>query len=370
MSNSTRGLSALTCCVAVAFWFHFTTTTTCADGTQQVFLTQIQAQVMPEAVPDRFVTVLPTFLEVPRYQDEYSVLALRRYYDQVVGVSLAWSPKGLYVREVYEMFLNAIHEGTYEPSPQEVADFELAYKTLFEAPRTVNRLKGVKDWRLKPEIVEHLNQRITVITKLTDSTAVFDQGLVFTGFAELLAGEGRIHEALSLFRGLQARQLRVRKDDLEIAVDASSRLPVFSPYIPDWFAPQGWREIELVGNNGLGRCIVDVRRVCIVRPWFSDSVMREHWFRIREDSDANILYQERISSDETFFETMLTAIPVELVLGANMRLVGEWTPETVADLPLVVREMKADPMIIALIAERSPKGPYADTNRYTFGESR
>ena len=205
-----------------------------------------------------------------------------------------------------------------------------------------------------------------MVRNLTDKFDRFDQGLILTGFAELLAAEPKINEAFRIVRMYSGLQERSRKQELLSRFSASSPVPVFDPAIPDWLRPVGWRQIEITGNSGRGKCLIDIRRIRIIRPWLDDSIFSARWFKIEQESDAWELYKSLQKDNETFFEVLFAWRPVELILGANKRLTGEWTPESVAALPLVIRELRSDPLIVGLVVEKVPAGPFTDARRFEF----
>jgi hypothetical protein len=327
---------------------------------------QFRSQALTEIHDTISATLLTALVEIPNSQATYAVWGLRRYYDQVVDDAPLWRPRGTYVHDSYRDVLYGIREGHYKLSPPEAKELQRARAILFQPPTPVERLKGVTVEHLKPAIERQLNQQLMVIRDLTEKLNRFDQGLIFTGFAELLSQESKINQAFRTLREYNGLQERSRKQQLLSRFSASVAVPVFDPVIPDWLKPVGWREIQITGNGGLGTCLVDIRRIRIIRPWLDDSIFTARWFEVERDSDAWKTYQTLKQGNESFLETLFAWRPVELILAANKRLTGQWTPQSLAELPLTLRELKSDPLIVGLVVEKAPPGPFPDLTRFAF----
>lgn len=121
--------------------------------------------------------------------------------------------------------IEGMEEGQFRLSKNEKSELQRANTVLYQSPSTVEILKGQTEPRLKPSVERHLNEKIIVVNDLSGKMDRFDQGLVFLGFAELLAEEPKVNEAFSVVRGYEGLQQRIRKMDLGSTFKAGGEFP-------------------------------------------------------------------------------------------------------------------------------------------------
>ncbi|MEK7954426.1 hypothetical protein [Luteolibacter soli] len=329
----------------------------------------LRKYVVPDDGKGGFVSLFPLAVEAPRSFDPSTLLGLRQYYDQVVEVSAKWKPKGVYLRLGLREYIRDLYEGDYLLTPVETMRITNAREKIYRQPTDLEQLKGISGPQLRKEVERHLAMQSVVLDNLSGKWENFDKGLIFSAYAELIANEGSISQALSAEREILELRQKTRKQEWVARFNAGSETPIFYPSAPDWTGVGSWiNDIKISGGDPKSTCLLDVKIITIVRPWMPVDFYTAEWGRISAGSESDLIAKQAKEKGLSFFEHRFTAIPIALLLAGNKRLIGNWTPDSVDRLPAAIKSIQSDPILIGIIAVPSPGGPISNNRKFKFLE--